>query len=377
MIKVQINFGEFMSSALTIYAGTSAFHEIKKHGISPEQIKVLAGAAGGPKWFTLYGLDQYLFGEFFPQKQDVLETIGASAGAWRMACLAQADPVSAIDRLAKHYSEECYSDNPSAAEITSHAIIMLDKVLGENGAVEIINNKKIHSHFVTNRSKGLLTCENPPLLITGLILSAFLNMFSRSTMQYFFERVVFHSSLKHNRLEHNGLEDEAFFKLDSFPTINISLTQQNLKKALLASGSIPVVLEGIKDIPGAPKGIYRDGGITDYHFDFPFLKEPGLVLYPHFSRTVLPGWFDKKIPWRKITPAYYHNVILVVPSEDHVAKLPFGKISDRNDFKNMADKNRIQYFNTVLSESQRLGEEFRLLVETGKGIDKILPLFPA
>ena len=355
-----------MSAAITIYAGPTALKAIRKDGLSAEQVKVIAGAAGGPKWFTLYGLDQYLFGEFFPQKKEILQTIGASAGAWRMACLGQQHPLAAIDRLAKLYAEETYSEKPDDHEVTLKAKIMLDKVLGENGVNDIINNPKIHTHIITDRCKGFLTSDNTKIQMLGLAASAFLNLFSRKSMQLFFDRVIFHSPL----------EQQGFFELDTFPTTNVMLTESNLKQALIASGSIPVVLEGIKDIPGAPKGVYRDGGITDYHFDFPFLKSDGLVLYPHFSRTLRPGWFDKHAPWRKITPENYHNVVLIVPSEQHVANLPYGKITDRTDFKNLEDKPRIKYFKTVQSESQRLGEDFKNLVETGKGIDKILPLFP-
>lgn len=35
----------------------------------------------------------------------------------------------------------------------------------------------------------------------------------------------------------------------------------------MASGSIAVVMEGVRNIGGVPEGIYRDGGVTDYHFD--------------------------------------------------------------------------------------------------------------
>lgn len=356
-----------MSKALTLYAGSSALKEINKNGLSPQSVKVLAAAAGGPKWFILYGLDRYLFGDFFSKKRDCLQTVGASAGAWRMACLAQQNPVAAIERLALNYSEETYTEKPDAAEISEHARIMLDKVLGETGADEIVKNNRVHSHFVTNRCKGLIASDNEHIQMAGLLASASCNAFSRTTLKYFFDRVVFHSQVS----------DRGFFNFDRFPTYYHHLSVENIRPVLLASGSIPVVLEGVKNIPGSEPGIYRDGGVTDYHFDFPFLKEKGIVLYPHFSRTILPGWFDKHLPWRKITPQNYHNVLLAVPSESFVAKLPYGKISDRSDFKNLADKERIQYFKTVLKEGEKLAEEFAQLVENGTGIDQIKPLFPA
>ena len=35
----------------------------------------------------------------------------------------------------------------------------------------------------------------------------------------------------------------------------------------MASGSIPIVMKRVRNISCAPKGIYRDGGLIDYHFD--------------------------------------------------------------------------------------------------------------
>ena len=355
-----------MSQSLTLYAGPAALKSIAENGLTADLFEVFAGAAGGPKWFTLHGLDQYLFEDFLPQKKQPLYTIGSSAGAWRISCLAQKEPKKAIDRLAEKYSIETYSAKPDAAEISAGARIMLDYVLGENGAHEIIHNPKIQTHLVTNRCKGLLVSEKPLIQMLGLATSAFANLVSRSTLQYFFERVIFHSNL----------DTSGHFKLDTFDTTQVALVAENFKQVLLASGSIPVVLEGIKDIPGAPDGIYRDGGITDYHFDFKFTNNDKLVLYPHFSRTVLPGWFDKQVPWRSITPGYYDNVLLLVPSTEHVAKLPYGKISDRKDFQVLDAESRIRYWKTVLSESRRLGDEFQEMVEGSLNIDTIRPLFP-
>ena len=54
--------------------------------------------------------------------------------------------------------------------------------------------------------------------------------------------------------------------------------------------------------PGAPKGAYWDGGITDYHLhlDYRALRATTapLVLYPHFQPTLIPGWLDKGLRHR-------------------------------------------------------------------------------
>lgn len=86
---------------IDIYVGPSAAKAIKEQGMTPDLFSTFLGASGGPKWFTLFGLDKYLFGEFFKERNTTLNLLGSSAGAFRAACFAQNDPVAAISRLAK------------------------------------------------------------------------------------------------------------------------------------------------------------------------------------------------------------------------------------------------------------------------------------
>jgi hypothetical protein len=98
------------------------------------------------------------------------------------------------------------------------------------------------------------------------------------------------------------------------------------------------------------------------------------VLYPHFFPTIKTGWFDKSLNYRRANPNNFKNVILVTPSESHIANLPFGKISDRNDFTQLDTQTRIKYWQTVLSESERMADDFQKLVEQDKGIEQIMPI---
>jgi len=129
----------------------------------------------------------------------------------------------------------------------------------------------------------------------------------------------------------------------------------------------------VRDIAGANQGLYWDGGITDYHFDFPFPADNDLVLYPHFSPTVIPGWFDKRVPWRRVNLENFKNVVLVVPSAEFVADLPHGKIPDRTDFETLDYDSRLAYWNTVLEKSKHLAEDFSALVNAGAGIEDAQP----
>ncbi|CAD2223532.1 conserved hypothetical protein [Pseudoalteromonas sp. 3J6] len=332
---------------IDIYAGKTAAKIINEQGFKPEIFTSFLGASGGPKWFTLFGLDKYIFGEFFKHRTQPLNLIGSSAGAFRSACFAQNDPVAAIKRLAKSYSQTRYSSNkPTPAEITLKARALLDDVFGDDGVTEIINNPVFKAHFIVAKSNGFIASEHKLIQLLGLSKSYMLNRVNRKLLGAQYERFIF------------GAPNSNLSITDSykFKTQNIELTQTNLKDALLASGSIPLVMQGIKNIGGSPPGIYRDGGIIDYHFDLK-INNPGLILYPHFNSDPKAGWFDKNLK-RKVAPQNYDNVVMITPSKEFIAGLPYGKIPDRNDFTDLDADTRIKYWNTVFSETEKLAEAF-------------------
>jgi hypothetical protein len=339
---------------LEIYAGETALQKIHQDGFSPELFSTFLGASGGPKWFTLLGLDKYLFGEFFNGRQQALNVIGSSAGAFRAACFAQNDPVAAIERLAKHYSETVYSDDtkPQADEITAKAIELLDELFGDTGAAEIINNKVFKAHFIVAKCHGLVASENKLKQAAGLLNSLLRNAVSRPLLKSQYERYIF----QHHQ------SDLVIFDPDNIPTTSVAFSHNNIKAALLASGSIPMVMQGIKDIADCPPGMYRDGGIIDYHFDFNIQNE-GLILYPHFSSTLKAGWFDKSLS-RNVRLEHYDKTVLLCPSAEFIDSLPYHKIPDRTDFVDMKPTQRLQYWQQVFVESEKLAQHFKHFYQT-------------
>lgn len=354
-----------MKPALTLIAGHRARHHLETHGLRADDVKVLIAASGGPKWFILKALDQYLFGEFFKNRQTPLRTLGSSVGAWQMACFAQPDPVAAIERLAEHYSRETYSERPDRHEITDKAQRLLQQVLGHEGGHHLVTHPVLQTHVLACRSRGPLASEQRALLMGGLAAAATLNATSRRTLGWFFERVVLHSG------------EQSGFRFDDLPTRYVPLCAETVEPALMASGAIPLVLSGVRGLPGAPPGVYRDGGIIDYHFDLPLLPPPseGLVLYPHFSRSVTPGWFDKALHYRRVNPANYSSTVILAPSPELVASLPFGKISDRKDFQTLDATTRLKTWRAVIDAGRHLADAVAELVATGRGLDRITP-FP-
>jgi len=331
---------------LEIYAGKNALKIIDEQGFSPSLFTSVLGASGGPKWFTLYALDKYVFGEFFKDVTQPINLIGSSAGAFRMACFAQKDPVAAIDRLANNYCHTVYSEKATAREITIKARDLLDIVMGVDGCEEVINNPVFKAHFVVAKCDGFVSFENKALQGLGLLKSYVYNRIGRRHLASQYQRFVFGA---------NGSE-LSFDDPAGIPTTNTVLTHDNLKDALLASGSIPVVMEGIKDIANCPPGMYRDGGIVDYHFDIN-INNPGLTLYPHFSSVLKAGWFDKNLA-RQVTPEHYNNTVLICPSAEFIESLPYQKIPDRSDFTDLSPQQRIDYWQQVFVQSEQLAQEF-------------------
>lgn len=350
--------------ALTLRAGPDALRLIRERGLRAQDIDILPGASGGAKWLVLAGLDRYLFGTMLAEPRvRPLHLIGSSIGSWRMACLAQRDPVAALDRGHHAYIyEQRYSRKPSTAEVTRVLNRALDLILGVTGIDEILTHPWARIHIITAEGRGLAASERRLLLTAGIALAAAGNLVSRKSLALHMRRFIFHAA---------G-DASPFRALSDLPTVHVALTRENLRAALLASGSIPLLMEGVK-IPGTPRGVHWDGGVLDYHLDLDFGPGEGLVLYPHFYGHVVPGWFDKSLKWRRARGDNFRRALLIAPSDDFVRALPRGKIPDRQDFYDMDDATRQRTWQRVVDESVRLGDELAELQVTGKLADRLQP----
>jgi len=356
-----------MSEHLSFSAGRKALAMIREGGLSPDQVKVVTGAAGGPKCLILGHLDGTIFSNWLAGRKEPLFLIGSSAAAWRFACVSQEKPLEAIDRFQATYVNQHYAEKPSAEEITADSIAFLNTFLGDRGEKEILSHPCLRLSVMSNRCRGLTASDRRGALLPGLLIAALLNIVSRRSLGLFFERTLLY----------DRRDTPPFFEMDGFPIRKVPLTEENLRPALLASGSIPVVMSRVTDIPGAPKGSYRDGGIIDYHMDVPFTKDgDGIVLFSHYMDRIIPGWFDKHLPWRKPNPAHVENLLLLHPTEAFIQRLPYGKVPDRDDFRLFfgRDKERMDYWNRAIQESRRLSEEFLEAVESGRIRELVRPL---
>jgi hypothetical protein len=338
-------------SVLTIRAGKRALQRIRESGLDPSMVEIVPGAAGGPKGLGIAGLDRAIFGEWLASAPRVRHLIGSSIGAWRFAAASCANPVAALAEFARLYTLQSYPPRPSRSFVSGAARAMLVELFAGKEA-EIIASPWNRLHIITMRGRWPLTRDSSLHTPFGFGMAAMANMLGRRHLARFVDRTVFF-----DQRDHPPVMPERF---DAFHTHAVKLDAHNLGEALLASASIPMVLEGVTGIPSAPAGIYWDGGIIDYHLHLPYHHAQGLVLYPHFTDRIVPGWLDKAMPWRRGRGQWLDNVVLVSPSREYLAKLPAGKLPDRGDFSRYAgnDSRRMADWRQAIDESGRLGEAF-------------------
>ncbi len=339
--------------ALRLIAGETARKRIEENGLSPELVRMVVGVSGGPKWLILNGLDRFVFGEWLLNADHKIDLIGSSIGAWRMACAAHPNADKMFDTFTEGYFKYRYSKSDTAEDITRESYRILDDVFSADDRLKITNNPIRPLHIVAVKCKGLLASPNRVLEAVGLLASAGANALSRESLVKFFERAVFHSG------DNIALSDQ----WGDYNRHDIKLLPEALADALMASGSIPFVISAVKDIAGGPKGVYRDGGVIDYHFDIPWRLDDGIVLYPHFYGHLVPGWFDKSIKTRRATANTLDHQLLLAPSDDFVASLPNGAIPDRKNFQDYSDKDRLKIWGAVIRESERMAHEFAALLQ--------------
>ena len=349
---------------LVIKAGKRAMARIRESGLAPADVGIIPGAAGGPKALGIQGLDMALFGEWLPRAPRERSLIGASIGSWRFASACLPDPVDGIRRLGQLYNEQSFAKGVTMADVTRSCVKMLDDLLQGRDA-SVLDNPHYRLNIMIVKSHGLLARDHRGGLGVGLGSVIANNLIGRARLSRHFERLILHDA----RLP------PPLLPLTDFPSRCLPLDVSNLRQALLASGSIPMVMQGVMDIPGAGPGTFRDGGLLDYHLDLPYSGND-IVLYPHFTDKIIPGWFDKTLPWRRGDPGRLQDVLLLAPSREYLATLLFGKLPDRSDFKRFVGKDaeRQRYWRTAMEQSRRLGDEFIELVDTGRLAERLQPL---
>lgn len=346
---------------LIVKAGNLAYDSIKRNGLETSSVYAVSSAAGGPKWFTSFGLTKYIIGDLLRESEREVHFLGSSVGSWQMACALCADPDKAITKLRDLYARWEYSPKPDAQEISTACRSMIEQTLSSE-LENILAHPNKHLHILTSRTSS--NSDTTPAIIAKFGRIALLNLMGRQMMSRAVERSIFSSG---ETLPFDQAQDV-------LPTKHYQLKDENYLDALQASGAIPMVMQGVANIAGASKGMYWDGAITDYHISLPYRHQKGIVLVPHFIDKIFSGWFDKKLPWYRRPPEEnLRNVVLLAPSLDYIDSLPNKRISEMKDFNRFDSdqKGRANYWLEIAERSEELANDFDRLIKTGEIADRL------
>ncbi len=350
-----------MMSQLRYRAGPRALGHLRRFGLRG-QVRVFVAPATGPKWLAAYGFDRALIdGNLFDGSVPTL-LAGASAGAWRSLSFASPEPAAMHRALMEAYCVQEFSRADTPATVRSAFEEMLAKLFA-GSEQRILAHPSLRLAIHTARARGSGGRASTRWHLASLSLAALLNPWSPRAQQAALERVTFHSrEVGAALVEHRGR------RVELLPT--------NLLPAALASATVPLAMEPIGDIPGAPDGIFLDGGMTDYHVAERYVHaRPGVTLLFTHQRRLFGRWLDQYLPWRNPRGGVLEDLVHVYPAPDFVASLPGGSVPTRHDYRELVDLpgERVRRWKTAVLESERLGECFLRDLESGRLIDSVEP----
>ena len=344
---------------IRIIAGPHAYEVIRDGGLSWNDIAVYFGPAVGPRWLIAAGFDLSLLKSGVLGKVRPLLLIGASAGAWRLSTWIQPDAERSYLSLLEAYISAMYTEKDNPTSIQQSLLNIIDQAIETDALPFALKHPRYRLAIITARAKHLTAFSSKVLQGFGFTVCYLLNALSPRFIFSFVERVIFYSGP---------------LPPPSNKSICIPLSPSNFKAALLASGAIPLVVEGVRNIFGAPRGTYRDGGLTDYQLNSalpPHAYNGFSLSFLHQAR-IIPAWLDKKLnryPKREMI----EKTVLALPSEDLIARLPEGRVPERDDFiRYMSEpERRIKNWRKAVRLTSHLGEVFMELVESGKIREKV------
>lgn len=347
-------------SDLCVRAGRRAHEIIMDGGFNFDRIVAYVAPAGGPRWLAASGFDLALLeSNVLGNKKPVL-LAGTSSGAWRLAAWPQPEPIRSYRTFMELYLEHSsYRRGDTPQFLLESMSEIIDAYIEEDAIPFALANKKYRLAVTTARAKNLSAFETRWIQKTGLGMTWFLNALNPAYVHWMFERVVFYY----------GPLPPRFCLRPGFRGKAIPLNVTNFKAAILASGAIPLVIAGLRDIYGAPTGIYRDGGIFDYHLNHEYTNREGeITLFFNHQERIVPGWLDKRLKSRRPSGSILEDVLMIYPSEQFVTKLPGGRVPDREDFVLYIDDpaTRQNNWRKAVELCASFGEQFLEMMESGK-----------
>lgn len=352
---------------LEIKAGSRAYEIIKDGGFSFDAVRTYIGPAVGPRWLVASGVDLGLLEEGVLGRKIPVLLAGASAGAWRFAAWLQPEALKSYFLLREAYITSTYSRQDTPKTIQDSLRTIIDAYIEDDALPFALQHSRYRLAIVTARAKHLAASSLPVFQRAALALAYLLNLLNRQWLCRVVEPVIFYT----------GAKPPAFVLRPNFEGSYARLTEANFKAVLVASGAIPIIVRGVRDIYGAPTGVYRDGGLTDYHLarDFAVSETDLTLLFLHQER-IIPGWLDKGLKKRKPDSGALASVVLIHPSPEVLSRLPLGRVPERGDFITFMDnpEERITNWRRAVEGTAHLGEVFLELVASGRIREAVKPL---
>jgi hypothetical protein len=344
---------------IRVRAGKHAYDLIRAGGFSLDRIATYFGPAGGPRWLAASGFDLTLIREGALGKRQPVWLVGASAGAWRFAAWLQPEAEKSYRALMEAYIGATYGRKDTPETILQSLTAIINSYIDDDALSFVLACKPYRLAILTCRAEHLTASESPWVQKMGFVLGLLANLLHPSLVHRFAERIVFYY----------GAQPPDFCLRKGFRGRFFPLNEVNFKAAVIASGAIPLAVAGVRDIFGAPDGVYRDGGLIDYHINQDYrTRSGGLTLFFHHQERIIPGWMDKRIKRRRPPDGFLDSVVMVYPSEGFVESLPDGRIPDRGDFETFIDDpaTRIANWRRTTALAAPLGEDFLELIASGR-----------
>jgi hypothetical protein len=348
---------------------------LRQHGLRIEDVQAFVLPATGPRWLVAAGFDRALLEAGLGRARTRTNgsaqrtlLLGASAGAWRSLTLVAKDPARAQRALIDRYCSQAFVRSHSPEHISAAYRELLAAV------VEDADVRHALEHPTLDLAMSVVRARTVPAawlgarhtMLARLVGAAALNLLRPEATHWFFERVIFHAA---------GAAGDPGGLLAQLAGRRAPLTEQNLRAAALASGTVPLYMQPVPDLEGAHSGEYLDGGLADYHFNQRLRTERGIILMFSHQARVVPGWFDKSLPWRRSRHGI-EDLVVVHPDASFISSLPGGRVPTRDDFWELehAPEQRIARWQEVAYRSDALGEALLKDLRDGSLERRIEPL---
>lgn len=345
-------------------AGARALERLRTHGFGPRDLRAFVLPATGPRWLVAAGLDRALLAQGWLHQpgQDVL-LLGASAGAWRALALASQDPERTYSALIENYCSKHFTFDDDPRTISQAYVDLLSAVFSSADIEHALAHPTLDLALIAARARGATQLGRWAQYL-ALGSAALLNFANARAHELLFERTLFHA---------RAGRPNAHSLVPSLTGSHCRLTVDNLHAVALASGSVPLYMEPVRNIKGATRGAYLDGGLSDYHLNQALEVRDGVALLFLHQPKVIAAWLDQFVPWRKSKAALLSDVLLVYPDPEFVRALPGGAVPSRNDFKTWVNdpQERFKRWRSAVSLSAALGDAFLEDVETGALVRRV------